>query len=289
MTAAHVGIDLEPRTLQVRGREVEYLDAGSGSPLVLLHGDGETARDWRWVMATLASRHRVVAVSLPGHGGTSPGESYTPDGIAAWLLEVLDALDLPTVALAGNSIGALVAIHVTLQQPGRVAQLVLLDSAGLGRAVNPVLAMETAPGVGEAAISTTLLPGGPQLRAAARASMLFAQPWRAPAGWWVDQVRWGARRDFLIASVAAKRAILDIAGQRHVVLDRLADVHVPSLVVWGLLDQVLPVSHAQAAVRRLPNARLHVVNDAGHLVHVERPDAVARAVLAFLGYEGSLQ
>ncbi len=289
MSAADVGTDLEPRTLQVRGREVEYLEAGSGSPLVLLHGDGNTARDWCGVMATLASTHRVVAVSLPGHGGTAPGESYTPDAIAAWLLEVLDALDLPTVALAGNSLGALVAIHVTLQRPDRVVQLVLLDCPGLGRAVNPLLAMETAPGVGEAAISTTLLPGGPQVRAAARASMLFAQPWRAPAGWWVDQVRWGAHREFLVASVAAKRAILNIAGQRHLVLDRLADVHVPTLVVWGLMDQVLPVSHAHAAVRRLPNARVHVVHDAGHLVHVERPDAVARAVLAFLGDEDSLQ
>ncbi len=282
MTTTEMTSGMEVRTEVVDGRDVEYVVAGSGPPLVLLHGDGESARDWQWVIPALSAAHQVYALSLPGHGGTATAESYTPQSLAAWVLKVLDALNLPRASLAGNSIGALVALHVALEQAARVERLMLLDSAGLGRLVNPVLAMETAPGVGEAAIGTTLLPGGAQLRAAARAPMLFVQPWRAPAGWWSDQVRWGAQRSFLEAAVAAKRAVLDIGGQRHVVLDRLGEVQVPTLVLWGALDQVVPFTQGRAAARRLPDGRLHLVDDAGHLVHIERPDAVSAAMLAFL-------
>ncbi len=282
MTKTEMAAGMEVRSETVDGRAVEYVVAGSGPPLVLLHGDGESARDWQWVMPALSAAHRVYALSLPGHGGSAPAESYTPESIAGWVSTVLDALDMQRVSLGGNSIGALVALHVTLDQPARIEHLVMLDSAGLGRVVNPILAMETAPGLGEAAIGATLLPGGAQLRAAARAPVLLAQPWRAPAGWWSDQVRWGSHRSVLEAAVAAKRAVLDVAGQRHVVLDRLAEVQVPTLVLWGVLDKVLPFTQGEAAVRRLRHGRLHLVPDAGHLVHIERPDAVSAAMLAFL-------
>jgi pimeloyl-ACP methyl ester carboxylesterase len=282
MTTTESTAGMEVRTEVVDGRDVEYLVAGSGPPLVLLHGDGESARDWQWVMPALSAAHQVYSLSLPGHGGTAPTESYTPQSLAAWVTSVLDALNLPRVSLAGNSIGALVALHVTLDHAARVERLVLLDSAGLGRAVNPILAMETAAGIGEAAIGTALLPGGAQLRAAARAPVLFAQPWRAPAQWWTDQVRWGSQRTFLEAAIAAKRAILDIGGQRHVVLDRLGEVQVPTLVLWGALDQVLPYTQGRAAAGRLSHGRLQLVHDAGHLVHIERPDAVSAAMLTFL-------
>ncbi len=157
------------RQVEVNGRTVEYLVAGAGPILVLLHGDGETARDWQWVMPRLAAAgHHVVAPSLPGHGGSASADSYAQEDLTAWLASVLEALALDRITVVGNSIGALMALHLALAHPDRVQRLVLVDCAGLGRLVNPVLAAETVPGLGEAAIAMSLMPGGTPLRAAVR-------------------------------------------------------------------------------------------------------------------------
>ena len=78
------------------------------------------------------------------------------------------------------------------------------------------------------------------------------------------------------------RAIFDVGGQREVLLERLIDVTAPTLVVWGALDCVVPVSQAQDAVRRLPAGRLEIVPDCGHLPHVERPEEFVAIMTAFL-------
>ncbi len=280
--------EAEIARIDVDGRAVEYLVTGPpvGPALVLLHGDGETARDWRWVAPALADAgHRVIAPSLPGHGASAPPASYRMEDLAVWLARFLDAVGISAATVGGNSIGGLMAIHLALAQPSRVQRLLLVDSAGLGRTVNPLLAAETMPGAGEAAIGMTLLPGGPQLRAFARAGNLFAQPWRVPAGWWSDQFRWGGNPVLLDASVACKRAIMNGTGQHHVVLDRLGELKVPTLVLWGLLDKVVPVVHGRSAARRLRDGRLEVLPGCGHVPHVESPKAFLAPVLRFLEQE----
>lgn len=271
------------RVIDVGGVRTRYVTAGrAGSTLVLLHGDGESAGDWRWSMPALARSHRVLALDLSGHGGTGPLEAYSPVRLARFVREVLDTVGVDRATLVGNSLGGLVAIHLTLDQPHRVERLILVDSAGLGRTVGPLLPVETLNGLGQTAIAMARAPGGPVALAALRAGALFAQPWRVPAGWWTDQVRLALSPRALEASVAAKRELFDLLGQSHVVLHRLAEVAVPTLVVWGLFDLVVPVSHALAAVRRLPHGRLSVLPDCGHLPQVERPDEFARVVTAFL-------
>ena len=261
----------------------EYLEVGTGPVVVLLHGDGETARDWRWVAPALAAAgHRVIAPSLPGHGATAESSSYAMEDLARWVGRFLDALGISRATVGGNSIGGLIPVHLALQDPGRVSRLVLIDPAGMGYAVNPVLGMETMPLAGELAIATSMLPGGPQLRALVRAGDLFAQPLRVPPGWWADQLRWGGGRPMLTASVACKRAILDAAGQFHVVLDRLGELTVPTLVVWGALDKVVPLVQARAAADRIPGARLEILRSCGHVPHVECPEAFLAPVLRFL-------
>lgn len=147
-------------TVAVDGGPAEYLDVGTGPALVLVHGDGQTGRDWRWVAPALAAAgHRVIAPSLPGHGATAETPSYKMEDLAAWLGRFLDVLDIDRATVGGNSIGGLIPVHLALQQPGRVSRLVLIDSAGMGNAVNPVLGMETLPLAGEAAIAMSMLPG----------------------------------------------------------------------------------------------------------------------------------
>ncbi|MBW3627903.1 MAG: alpha/beta fold hydrolase, partial [Gemmatimonadetes bacterium] len=142
--------------------------------------------------------------------------------------------------------------------------------------------LETMPVLGEAAVGAVFLPGGPQLRAAVRAQNLFAQPLRVPPQWWIDQLRFGGGRPMLTASLACKRAILDGAGQHHLVLDRLAELTVPTLVMWGALDKVVPLVQGHRAAKLIPDCRLEVLPVSGHVPHVETPDAVLVPLLRFL-------
>ena len=271
------------RATTVDGGVAEYLELGEGPVVVLVHGDGETGRDWRWVAPALAAAgHRVLAPSLPGHGTTAETASYAMPDLARWLGRFLDAVGVEQATVGGNSIGALIPIHLALQQPARVSRLLLIGSAGLGNAVNPVLGLETLPVLGEAAVGVVLLPGGPQLRAAVRSQNLFAQPLRVPPEWWIDQLRFGGGKPMLAASLACKRAILDGAGQFHLVLDRLPELTMPTLVMWGALDKVVPLVQGRAAAELLPNCRLEVLPGSGHVAHVETPEAVLVPLLRFL-------
>lgn len=270
------------RIVDVDGRKVEYLSEGTGPAIVLLHGDGDTARDWRWVMPGLVEAgHQVVALTLPGYGSSSPTESHTPEAHAQQVAATLEALGIEQPTVVGNSLGGLVAIHLALGGYP-VERLVLVASAGLGNMVNPQLAAVTLPRVGEAAIAAALLPGGSRLRAAGRGLQLAARPWRVPAGWWKDQIRWGANRQHLETAVAAKRASVDMLGQRHIVLDRLAEIRVPTLVIWGKLDLVVPYTHGQDAVRHLPDGHLVLLPRCGHAPPVEKPADFVEALLDFL-------
>lgn len=190
---------MEEGRLQVHGHRVDYLVWGKdrGVPLVLLHGDGESPRDWLGVAPQLAARRSLIAISLPGQGGSEPINDLSPPAQAAWLADVLDVLGLDRVVLVGHSLGGLVSLYLTLAQSQRIDRLVLIGSSGLGHAVSPLLAIVSIPWLGEAWIALPLLPGGPYVRAAIRASVLFAQPWHAPAEWWLDQVRMGADRSYL--------------------------------------------------------------------------------------------
>lgn len=265
---------LQERRVTVGGVETRYLEAGTGSVLLLLHGHEQNAAGWRHVMPALARDRRVIAVSLPGHGDTAPpAAGYAPSrDLAPLVADFLDSLDIRTVDLVGHSVGGTVALHLALDDPARVRTLTLVASAGLGRGVNPLIALDTLPGLGEWAIMLSRLPGGHLQRTTLLAAMLFAQPWRVPADFFTEAHALGRRPGQLEASTALARALFDVSGQREVLLDRLHTLTMPTLVVWGSWDLVLPARHGRAAVRRLPYGRLALFRACGHLPHVEQPD-----------------
>jgi pimeloyl-ACP methyl ester carboxylesterase len=274
---------IEQRQVAVDGVMAEVLTAGEGAPLVLLHGDGDSPSVWQWVFPALAREHQVFAPSLPGHADTDkPRLDYSREYMTQFTNRFLDALGLDRCALVGHSIGGLVAIRLALADPGRFPALVLLDSTGLGWEVNPILAIEALPVVGEFAIAAARSPFGDTLRAISRLSQLFWRPDRAPAGWLAEQRRLATLSGFLDASIAAKRAVLGPWGQREVLLDQLHRLTMPTLVMWGANDAVVPVVHARRAMRRLPHAELAVISECGHMAHVERPEEFLRALVPFL-------
>jgi len=272
------------RRVTVDGMSTQYLEAGAGSPLLLLHGYEQSATSWRWVIPALARTHRVVALSLPGHGDSAPAVGgYAPGrDLAPFVADFLDTLGVGPLDVVGNSVGGAVALRLALADPARVRTLTLVASSGLGRDVNPLLALAAQPVVGELAMLLSRVPGGDLLRTTMSAAMLFAQPWRVPAEFVTEQHELGRRAGQLEAATAMARALFDVSGQREVLLDQLHTLTMPTLVVWGACDYVLPVYQAQAAVDRLPAGRLSLLPDCGHLPHVECPDQFAAVLGQFL-------
>jgi pimeloyl-ACP methyl ester carboxylesterase len=272
------------RRVVVDGVQLQYLEAGFGPPLLLLHGHEQSAASWRWVTPVLARTHRVLALSLPGHGGSAPAVAgYAPGrDLAPLVADFLDSLGVGPLHVVGNSVGGAVALRLALADPSRIRTLTLVDSAGLGRDVNPLLALDTLPIIGELAITISRMPGGDVGRTTMSTAMLFAQPSRVPAEFFTEQHALGRRPGQLEASTAMARALFDANGQREVMLARLPELTMPTLVIWGGCDYVLPASQAQAAVDRLPHGRLALFADCGHLPHVECPDRFATVLSEWL-------
>ena len=249
-----------------------------------MHGHEQSATSWRWVIPVLARTHRVLALSLPGHGESSPAVGgYAPGrDLAPLVADFLDTLGVGPLHVVGNSVGGAVALRLALADPARIRTLTLVDSAGLGREVHPLLALDTLPIVGELAIMISRMPGGDVGRMSMSTAMLFAQPSRVPAEFFTEQHALGRRRGQLEASTAMARALFDVTGQREVLLDQLPTLTMPTLVIWGGRDYVLPARQAQAAVDRLPHGRLALFADCGHLPHVECPDRFATVLSEWL-------
>src|SRR3712207_6269478 len=179
----------EQHNIEVAGLPTRYLIAGTGTPLVLLHGAGDNALDWRWVMPDLAATHRVYAPDLPGSPDSArPNADYSPAFFERFVAAFVDALDIGRATFVGNSLGGLVALRLALSEPARVTALVLVDSAGLGRAVNPAFTTINVFGPFEAAIPFWNTPVGAYQRAWGRTALLFAYPpGTVPREWLAEQ------------------------------------------------------------------------------------------------------
>jgi pimeloyl-ACP methyl ester carboxylesterase len=249
------------RRVVVDGVQLQYLEAGSGPALLLLHGHEQSATSWRWVTPVLARTHRVLAPLV---------------------VDFLDTIGVGPLHLVGNSVGGAVALRLALADPARIRTLTLVDSAGLGRDVHPLLALDTLPRIGELAIMMSRLPGGGLGRTTMSTAMLFAQPTRVPQEFFTEQHALGRRPGQLEASTAMARALFDANGQREVLLDRLAELTMPTLVVWGGLR--LRAARLPGPGRGGPAAhgRLALFADRGHLPHVECPDRFATVLSQWL-------
>ena len=240
---------------------------GAGPAVMFLHGPWGLT--WGPFLDALAQQFTVYA---PEHPGTSPGDPEVIQHVdSLWDLvlcydELLEALRLGEVMLAGHSFGAMMACEVAALRPARVRRLVLLDPIGLWRDDAPVVNwMLLAPAEMPAHVFDT--PDG----AAARA--MFAVP---------DDPEEGAlaRTRLTWAMGATGKFIWPIPDKG--LGKRIHRITAPTLLVWGAADRLVPRAYAQEFAGRLPDARLEVVAGAGHAPHLEQPEATARAVGAFL-------
>ncbi len=249
---------------------------------MLLHGVGTSSGEWFWVLDDLARNYCVYAVDLPGYDGSYEPPDYSPAFTASFVSSFLDAVGVERVVVVGNSFGGLVALHLALSEPARVSALVLSDSAGLGRAVNPALVALSSPGGGELATALAKTRLGAAKRSSRRALLMFARPWQISLKWVKDQYKLAQLPNFTDATLASLRTTVGVMGQREVLLERLPQLQMPTLIVWGIEDRLLPYSQAKEAIALVQEGSLELIPNCGHLPHVEQPKQFVSTLREFL-------
>ncbi|MGZ4615925.1 MAG: alpha/beta fold hydrolase [Actinomycetes bacterium] len=273
-------------TTTLHGHRIAYRVAGDPDlPVVLLvHGLTSSSATWEPVMPQLARHAHVIAPDLIGHGDSDkPRADYSLGAFATSLRDLLEQLDHPRVTIVGHSFGGGVAMQFAHQYYAHCERLALVASGGLGREVSWVLRAASLPG------SEYVLPviANSYVRdgAAAVARLLGWSPVRVR-----PSVREAVRGYAALADLPAQtafvhtlRSVVEPGGQRVDARNMLylGDGR-PTLIVWGALDSIIPVSHAYAAHAAIPDSRLEIFEQARHFAHLDEPTRFADVLVDFL-------
>lgn len=276
--------DLPIQKVRIHGYERAFVLTGSGPALLLIHGIGMNHRTWLPVIRSLAKNFTVIAPDLLGHGESDkPRADYSIGGYANAMRDLLLFLDVPNVTVVGHSLGGGVAMQFTYQFPHLVERLVLVASGGLGRSVNPLIRAMTIPGSGP----VLALASWPRVR---RTTIPLLEriaatgiPGSHDIHGMIEVYEDLADAHSRAAFRHVLRAAADWRGQVITMIDRayLAR-HIPTMVVWGGRDLMIPVKHAYTAKELLPDARLEVFADAGHMPHEDYPEHFTSALTEFV-------
>ena len=260
--------DTEPRLHYrvVHGYRRAFRMAGSGPVLVLLHGIGDSSATWADLIPDLARHHTVIAPDLLGHGASDkPRADYSVAAYANGLRDLLTTLGVESATLVGHSLGGGVAMQFAYQFPERTERLVLVSAGGVGREVNPLLRLASLPGA-HLALAGLQLPG---MRyqvgfAVGMMKLLHLDLGRDAAELLtvVDALPDRRSRDSFVRTL---RAVVDWRGQVVTMLDRCYLTQgMPTMLLWGDRDCVVPVEHAYGAHEAMPGSRLEIFEGAGH-------------------------
>jgi len=279
-----MGIPLSRTSLH--GHEVTYrlAQADPGAPtLLLIHGMAGNSRTWKDVMPELAHDFTVLAPDLIGHGESAkPVGDYSLGAFASGLRDLLALLEIGPVTVIGHSLGGGVAMQLAYQHPELVDRLVLIGSGGLGREVSWLLRFFTLPGAEY--VMPFLFPSFVRDGGNKMGRSLHDWGWSMPH---IDEM-WRAyeslgQAENRQAFVRTLRSVIDPGGQTVDASDRLyLAAAMPTLIVWGDRDGIIPVEHAHAAHDAIPHSRLEILEGCGHFPHVQEPDHLAEVIREFV-------
>ena len=275
---------IEPREITLHGHRVIYRSGGEGPVLMLLHGIASTSDAWREVLPWLAQRFTVVAPDLLGHGESAkPRGDYSLGAHASGIRDLMVALGHDRATFVGHSLGGGVAMQLAYQFPERCERLVLVSSGGLGREVHLVLRAAALPGA-EFVLPVLVQPG--LLRAGAAIGTFLGRLGLQPAPDLAEFARgYGSLGDIEArhAFIQTLRGVIDAGGQRVSARDRLyLAAEVPSLIIWGERDRIIPVTHGRDAHAEMPGSYFLEIRGAGHFPQLDRPRDFVEAVISFV-------
>jgi pimeloyl-ACP methyl ester carboxylesterase len=274
----------DTREILLHGHRLCYRARGRGPVLILVHGITNSSASWEPVLAQLATRFTVIAPDLLGHGDSAkPRGDYSLGANASLLRDFMLALGHERATIVGHSLGGGIAMQMAYQFPERVERLVLVASGGLGRQVTPMLRAVALPG---AELVLPLLASQPLVGAGTkvggwieRIGLRVGSDITAMAAGFASLQDIEARRAF----VHTARSVIDIGGQRVNATDKLYLAEaVPTLILWGDKDPIIPARHGIRAHELMPGSRLQIFPGAGHFPHHDDPLGFAAAITGFV-------
>lgn len=258
--------ELRLRHRVVHGYRRAYRMAGEGPALVLIHGIGDSSATWADLIPDLARNHTVIAPDLLGHGASDkPRADYSVAAYANGVRDLLTTLDIESATLVGHSLGGGVAMQFAYQFPERTERLILVSAGGVGGEVNPVLRAVSLPGA-HLVLSSLQLPGMRlQVGLFLRLMRLLDTDLGQDAPELLNLVDALPDTTSRSAFIRTLRAVVDWRGQAVTMLDRCYLTEgMPTMLLWGDRDSVVPVRHAYGAHEAMPGSRLEIFEGAGH-------------------------
>lgn len=259
--------NIHSKKIKVGGLDIHYFTGGKGDPLVVIHGGGDGARAWLGNMAELAENYTIYVPDLPGfgHSQTMEGDYYIPE-----FVQFVDAfsqsLGLKSFHLMGHSLGGGIALSYALKFPHKITKLVLVSSMCLGREialwVRFLSTRVLRRPIGKVAIA--ILKGVKWVADLLLVPFEFVHP-------------------FNRASIHLGGRVTTIREQTTVLVHRLSEIMVPTLIIWGAKDPILPARQAYAAAQLIPDCQVKVFEDCGHSVYRQKIPEFSRLLTGFLG------
>ena len=268
----------------LHGRHQIYRIAGSGPPIVLIHGMVNSSRHWEQVAMRLTNDHTVIAPDLIGHGDSAAVRGdYSLGAHAASIRDLLAVIGMERATFVGHSLGGGVVLQFFYQFPQRVERIALVSSGGLGHEVSPLLRSAALPGFSallaagaNPRVLGALRDAGYKLRRSGRSKGVYLE---AIARALRPLEQRGAREAF----IQTLRSVIDVRGQRVSARDRLYLLSgFPTMIVWGERDNTIPLAHGREAHGLIAGSRFETLPRAAHFPHLEDPDGLSALLRDFI-------
>jgi pimeloyl-ACP methyl ester carboxylesterase len=270
--------EIAQKDITVYGQNIHYAEAGSGPPVILLHGLWGGLNEWAPIVDPLSETHRVIVMDFIGfHGSDKPDTQYHNALLSQYLAGFIKAMNLTDVTLMGHAMGANTATYTAVHHPENLKALVLVDGAGYR---SPDRDLSKTPSEGmirfrRVATGSSLESTRGLLERRVENKSIVTDAWVEEAfGLWVNSAR----------------AIGDMMTDGgDVTEEEMREIGLPTLVVWGAGDKVFPPDNAERLKVDIENAEVHVIEGSGHLPQMEQTDAFLDAVVPFLNSTGPAQ
>jgi 4,5:9,10-diseco-3-hydroxy-5,9,17-trioxoandrosta-1(10),2-diene-4-oate hydrolase len=276
--------DQTPQDEYVKVGEVKsryWVQGSQGSTVILIHGIGAAIDSWVSNIEALSQKHRVYAIDLVGFGRSDkPSVDYSLPFFAQFVKDFMEAQNIDRASLVGWSLGGGVSMQCAIQFPEKLDKLILLDSMGFGRETHLMFRLSSIPWIGKILSRPTKKGTARLLKECVfdhtlitdEIVDLYYQFAALPGG----HAAWLATLCSNASFGGIKKEVIQ-AFQ-----DNLGTMTIPTLIIWGKQDRVLPAKHASIAESWIPNARVHLIDDCGHCPQMEHPEEFNTQVLAFL-------